>query len=446
MKKSYVALAIMLASFTGLQAQEYNNDAHLGVKAGANFSTLRLGSENVPDGASNGWLVRPVGGFFGNLPFAKRWSFQLEALYSLMGGKYEPGANQAAQTQKLNYLSLPVMLKFHATPKFKVLAGGSWDIMLAAEREDDLTGTETDNKDNLDGDDFAITGGLEFWPAYNWVIQGRYIHGLTKVNKFTFAPENFNQAVQVTLGYRFGKKAVPVPVAPPVPVVVDTDNDGIADPDDKCPTVAGLAKYNGCPIPDTDKDGINDEEDKCPTVAGLAKYNGCPIPDTDKDGINDEEDKCPTVAGLARYQGCPIPDTDGDGINDEEDRCPDVAGVPEMKGCPKVDFQASDVVFQSGKAVLLASGKKELDVAADFLNKNPNVKVSIEGHTDATGTDKVNQPLSEKRADAAKAYLVSKGVAADRMTTSGYGSTQPVADNKTAAGKQKNRRVEIKIQ
>jgi outer membrane protein OmpA-like peptidoglycan-associated protein len=103
-------------------------------------------------------------------------------------------------------------------------------------------------------------------------------------------------------------------------------------------------------------------------------------------------------------------------------------------------------VFQSGKAVLLTAGKKELDVVADFLNKNPNVKVSIEGHTDNSGSDKVNQPLSEKRAEAAKAYLVSKGIAADRMVTSGYGSTQPVADNKTAAGKQKNRRVEIKIQ
>ncbi len=74
------------------------------------------------------------------------------------------------------------------------------------------------------------------------------------------------------------------------------------------------------------------------------------------------------------------------------------------------------------------------------------MKVSIEGHTDGTGTDKVNQPLSEKRAAAAMAYLVSKGVEADRMTSSGYGASQPVADNKTAAGKAKNRRVEIKIQ
>ena len=172
-------------------------------------------------------------------------------------------------------------------------------------------------------------------------------------------------------------------------------------------------------------------------------FQGCP--DTDGDGIQDSEDKCPTVAGLARYQGCPIPDTDGDGVNDEEDRCPDVPGVIENKGCPKIDFQASDVTFQSGKAILLAGGKKELDVLADLLKKNPTVRVSLEGHTDNTGTDKINDPLSAKRAAAAEAYLISKGIEADRMDTAGFGSKVPVADNKTAAGRKLNRRVEVKV-
>jgi outer membrane protein OmpA-like peptidoglycan-associated protein len=446
MKKSFVALAIMLASASGLLAQEYNNDAHLGIKAGANFSTLRLGDDNVPDGASNGWLTRPVGGFFGNIPFAKRWSFQLEALYSQMGGTYEPGGNADKLKQKLTYISLPVMLKFHVSPKFKILAGGSWDIKMDAEVENETTGVETDNGDFIYGDDFAATAGLEFWPGYNWVIQARYIHGLTEVNRLTFAPQNYNQAIQLTLGYRFGKKVVPPPPPPPAPVVVDTDNDGIADPDDKCPTVPGLAKYNGCPVPDTDKDGINDEQDKCPTVPGLAKYNGCPIPDTDGDGINDEEDKCPSVAGLARYNGCPIPDTDGDGINDEEDRCPDVPGVAEMKGCPAIDYQAHEVTFASGKSVLTTAGKKELDLLANFLTNNPNVKIGLNGYTDNTGTDKINNPLSEARAASAKKYLVSKGIDESRISTSGYGSANPVADNKTPAGRAKNRRIEVSVQ
>ena len=133
---------------------------------------------------------------------------------------------------------------------------------------------------------------------------------------------NYHFLYQIGIAGRVGKKAEPVALKPLPPMPVDTDKDGVLDSADKCPTVPGLAKYDGCPVPDTDKDGINDEEDKCPTVPGLAKYQGCPVPDTDKDGFNDEEDKCPAVAGVARYQGCPVPDTDGDGINDEEDRCP----------------------------------------------------------------------------------------------------------------------------
>jgi outer membrane protein OmpA-like peptidoglycan-associated protein len=413
MKKLFFATVIMLASATQISAQDYGNEANLGIKAGANISTLNL-TDNVPAGWSNGWLVSPVGGFFGNLPIAKRFSFQLEALYGGWGGIIKKGANLAETKQKTSYASVPLMLKFHASEKFKILAGGEWDIMLTAKSIDETTGIEVKNKDFLRGDDFGLTGGFEFWPSYNWVIGARYIHGMTEVTKFN--PQSKNQSVQVTLGYRFGKKAVPVPVVAPVPVVVDTDNDGIPD-----------------------------ATDKCPTVPGVAKYDGCPIPDTDGDGINDEEDKCPTVAGLARYQGCPIPDTDGDGVNDEEDRCPDVAGVIENKGCPKIDFQAHEVTFQSGKSVLLASGKKELDVLADLMKKNPNVRISLEGHTDNTGSDKINDPLSVKRADAAKAYLVSKGISESRLSSTGYGETKPIGDNKTAKGRAENRRVQMTL-
>ncbi len=242
-------------------------------------------------------------------------------------------------------------------------------------------------------------------------------------------------------------------VIPPPPAPEDTDKDGIPDTEDKCPTVPGLAKYNGCPIPDTDKDGINDEEDKCPTVPGLAKYNGCPIPDTDKDGINDEEDKCPTVAGLARYAGCPIPDTDKDGINDEEDKCPTVPGTRENLGCPaikeevvkKINFAAQNIYFASGKYTLLSKSNKGLNEVAEILKAEPELKMAIDGHTDNTGKADKNQTLSENRANAVKAYLVSKGVSEAQLTSAGHGQDVPVADNKTPAGRQKNRRVELKL-
>ncbi len=248
------------------------------------------------------------------------------------------------------------------------------------------------------------------------------------------------------------KKQEPVKeVAPPPPA--DTDGDGINDADDACPTVFGLARYKGCPIPDTDKDGINDEEDKCPTVPGTAKYNGCPVPDTDGDGINDEQDKCPTVAGVARYNGCPVPDTDNDGVNDEEDKCPTVPGTKANNGCPevtqemvqKMNYAAKRIFFITGSAKLSKKSDAALNEVVKILTDDPNVKLSIEGHTDNVGKAEFNKTLSDKRAASVKTYLTSKGVDESRLSAEGFGMEKPVANNKTAAGRAQNRRVELKL-
>lgn len=84
-------------------------------------------------------------------------------------------------------------------------------------------------------------------------------------------------------------------------------------------------------LQDKDGDGIANDKDDCPTVKGLAVFNGCP--DSDGDGIRDTEDVCPSTKGLAKFKGCP--DTDGDGFQDSEDACPKVAGP--INGCPKKD-------------------------------------------------------------------------------------------------------------
>ena len=236
-------------------------------------------------------------------------------------------------------------------------------------------------------------------------------------------------------------------VLPPPPPPADSDNDGVIDENDKCPTVAGLAKYGGCPIPDTDKDGVNDEQDKCPTVAGLAKYGGCPIPDTDKDGINDEQDKCPTVAGLTRYNGCPIPDTDKDGVNDEVDACPTEAGISANHGCPDVQpiltQAASNLKFVTGKSNLSKKQLTGLGTVIEMLNKYPNVNIAIGGHTDNTGAERINTKLSINRSKTVGKYLTKKGINANRFTASGYASSKPIANNKTKAGRAQNRRVEL---
>ncbi len=262
--------------------------------------------------------------------------------------------------------------------------------------------------------------------------------------------ENLNYAIGlVSPIYR--KKEIKKPTPPPPPVVVaeiDTDLDGITDRKDKCPNEAGLAKYDGCPIPDTDKDGINDENDKCPNLAGVEKYNGCPIPDTDKDGINDEEDKCPNEMGLARLGGCPIVDTDKDGVYDEDDKCPTVAGVKENAGCPEIQTKMNElakrIYFKSGATTIEGVALKPLDEVAAILAKYPATKLIIEGHTDNVGNAANNKKLSQKRADAIKAYFIKKGIIADRLEAAGYGSEKPIADNKKEAGRTQNRRVELK--
>ncbi|MBK5271933.1 MAG: OmpA family protein [Bacteroidia bacterium] len=269
----------------------------------------------------------------------------------------------------------------------------------------------------------------------------------------TTGTANYHFQHSIGIAGIIGKKKEPKVIPPPPPVPVDTDGDGITDNNDKCPTVPGVAKYDGCPIPDTDKDGVNDEEDKCPTVPGLARYKGCPIPDTDKDGINDEEDKCPTVPGVARYQGCPVPDTDGDGVNDEEDKCPNLAGPKENQGCPlvteevkkKVDYAANNILFITASYKLSGKSFKGLDEVVKILNDYPDMNLAIDGHTDNVGNDEYNQTLSDNRANAVKEYFISKGISEGRITSAGHGETMPIADNKTAAGRQKNRRVEMKL-
>ncbi len=267
--------------------------------------------------------------------------------------------------------------------------------------------------------------------------------------------ENASYHLYHSLGVVFPiKKKEPAPVVVPIPVVEppkDRDGDGILDSLDRCPDVAGLASLEGCP--DRDGDGITDAEDKCPDVAGLARYQGCPIPDTDGDGINDELDKCPTVPGIARYQGCPIPDTDGDGVNDEEDKCINEKGPASNFGCPviseeiikKVNTAAQNIFFVTGSSKLLAKSFPKLNDVVKILTDNPTYKVQIDGHTDEVGKDDYNQTLSEQRAASVKAYFVSKGIAEGRLSSAGYGETKPVADNKTAAGRAKNRRVEMAL-
>ena len=227
----------------------------------------------------------------------------------------------------------------------------------------------------------------------------------------------------------------------------DTDGDGIQDSEDACPNEAGLAEFNGCP--DTDGDGVPDKDDACPTEAGPASLNGCP--DRDGDGVADKDDQCPDVAGPAENNGCPWPDADGDGIPDKDDECPNIAGVAENNGCPIVSAEVQKEITDLARAIYFKTGSSKftdetsirLEQVSKIVNQYKTLSFEVEGHTDNTGSDAINNKLSQARADAVRDYLVENGFPADMITAKGFGSANPIGDNKTRQGRQQNRRVEI---
>lgn len=233
----------------------------------------------------------------------------------------------------------------------------------------------------------------------------------------------------------------------------DRDGDKIIDKDDECPDDAGLKEFMGCP--DKDGDGTPDKLDACPDIPGPKEYKGCP--DRDGDTVLDKDDKCPDIAGPVENQGCPWPDTDKDGFIDKEDKCPTVPGTKEFGGCPPpppikaaeqkiIERAFKSLEFATGKDIIVAKSLPSLNELAKLLvthKKDWTLKLS--GHTDNQGNADKNMELSEKRANAVKRYLVKKGAAADGIITEWFGQTVPIDSNDTPAGRQKNRRVEMKI-
>lgn len=450
MKKRWLSFLLCSVSCSYCLAQSGSiSPFSIGFKAGLNSSTVAL--KDFPDGVSTKRSLQLVSGFFASFPVTERFAVQPELLYSVMGAKINrPALSTSNAEQKLAYLSLPLQASIRASKSLSLLIGPQFDFLTAANVTVD--NQTQSNKEEIQKFDIALTGGLQYSPLPKFIVSARYIHGLKNVPRDQVEGSYFNRGIQLTVGIRLGNKEpmVQKPVVRTVALVPDEDKDGVGDLDDKCPLVAGSAKYNGCPVPDTDNDGINDEEDQCPEVVGVARYKGCPVPDNDKDGINNEEDKCPDVAGVAAYAGCPVPDKDADGVPDATDNCPDLAGTEANHGCPVIEtstFNSGAIQFLSGSITLTPSAAAALDEGAALLMSKSYslLKIHISGFTDNTGKQSSNKYISQKRADAVKEYLVRKGVDPARITSTGYGSESPVADNSTEAGRSKNRRVEFTI-
>ncbi|MCP2023013.1 OmpA family protein [Pseudomonas laurylsulfatiphila] len=154
-------------------------------------------------------------------------------------------------------------------------------------------------------------------------------------------------------------------------------------------------------------------------------------------------------------------DEDGDGVFDRRDRCADTpANTPvDHRGCPVPQYPdrvqtepaqtevitLSDVLFVFNQSDLTPRAKSELDALMSQFEDADVVSIKVVGHTDSVGSDAYNQALSERRASSVAEYLISQGVAPNKVTSEGKGESQPIADNETDEGRAKNRRVELHI-
>ena len=303
---------------------------------------------------------------------------------------------------------------------------------------------------------YNLGGGIRWYLGQYFGVRldGRYV----SLDVEDLDQRQGNLEATVGLLWSFGGAAAAAPA--------DGDGDGVADKKDKCPDTPAGARVDerGCPI-DTDGDGVADGIDACPQTPSGQKVDatGCP-PDTDKDGVIDEKDACPDTPQGAPVdeRGCPR-DTDGDGVPDHQDRCPNTpaGSAVDAVGCPppppppeppkaaplftaeKKALVLEGVTFATNNAQLTGDSSAMLNQVAESLRDWPDVRVEIGGHTDSQASDAYNQKLSQARAEAVKTYLVGQGIAADRLTAKGYGEKKPIADNKTADGRARNRRVEL---
>ena len=254
------------------------------------------------------------------------------------------------------------------------------------------------------------------------------------------------------------------------PLVTDGDHDGIDDRDDGCPRVAedrdGFEDLDGCREADNDGDRVDDADDGCPMVAedadGFEDGDGCPELDNDRDGLTDADDACRDEAedadGLLDGDGCPEADADGDGLVDTDDRCPLEAeiynGVDDEDGCaddggPAVTIGPTQLLvperiyFDLDRARIKRRSHAVLDAIAAILRAHGGLRIRIEGHTDDQGERDWNRTLSQLRAERVRAYLIGKGVAAERLEAEGFGHDRPLVEGTSELARERNRRVEF---
>lgn len=252
--------------------------------------------------------------------------------------------------------------------------------------------------------------------------------------------------------------------------LVDTDSDGVFDGDDQCVTEPMGSTPDparrGCPLRDRDGDGVLDTDDLCPDTAQGPTPDpdrrGCPDGDRDADGVLDHQDQCPDVSNMPfpdpARPGCSLPDADHDQVPEPPDACPGVPGVPSpdpaRNGCPSTDVRMEgghilileQVFFDTDRASIRRRSDRILQAVVEVLRAAAHIRrVSVDGHTDNRATDEHNLDLSQRRASAVRAWLIEHGINESRLEAHGYGASRPIGSNDTGVGRGRNRRVEFVI-
>lgn len=451
MKKLTICFATLLLSFYG------NTQVRVGITGGYhhNFASPNFyTTEHILKDES----LSLRGGHFGvaaDVPIHKNWFFQTGITYFKRGRQQSLTLDtsqtsiqfvNARQEQQYLDLSFSLVYKLPLSKSIRFVVGGGPQLSFFLSGTESVITIDTfkvvkeeRQKDLLVGKgagryktSFLSLNGFAGFELKNVYLTANYSKGLT--NYYDRPNENFrHDSWSGTLGiYIFRSK----PEAEPKKVI-DTDTDGIEDINDECPTLAGPTITNGCP--DKDGDGIADSKDQCPDAIGTLKYNGCPIPDSDKDGLNDEEDKCPQQSGSKENNGCPVIE------KAPEETKPEVKEeVIDQKVVEQINMNAKLIAFKFGKATLTQESYEVLDEIVNLL-KDTDVKIKVEGHSSLEGNPKSNLKLSQDRADNVKKYLISKGIADERITSIGYGSTRPLVKGSSEKANVQNRRVEITI-
>ena len=301
--------------------------------------------------------------------------------------------------------------------------------------DDGTTPQYTYQEDQIDEGRFDISNGASRWSAR---VGLRYIFG---GDNCSATSNNFMSDAGSTKS-KGNKK-------------MDTDGDGIRDTKDMCPEIPGLKKFKGCPMSEADMAAKAAAEAKAAEEAKIAAKKAA-----DAKAKADAEAKAKAAEARKVAQAKAAEDARLAKIAAEkaaaeqaemkakaeaEERAKAAAALSARNAEISRRFTASlqGLKFNSSQSTFKNESYARMDEAVAVLNEYPDINVLIQGHTDSQGVAEKNQALSQRRADAVRDYLVSKGINMSRLSTSGLGEEYPVADNNTAAGRALNRRVEF---